>query len=328
MLVLILILVLTVVIFFIINRAVSRKHNAICTSKQKLTEKIAVITGGTAGIGQEIALDFATRGARVIIASPFEDEGNKARKEIIKKTGNEDVVYKYLDLASIQSIRKFAADIHESEQKLHILVNNAGVGIPGDFKTDDGMNFIMQVNYYGHFLLTLLLLPLLKKTGTQLEPSRIINMSSLTRFIASFDVDNYNRTGYWNLLRIYSNSKLSLVLFSHELTKKIAGQHVVINCADPGFASTKIYESYVNFLGKIARVLINLICKNTWEGAQTAIHMAVDQEAGKVSGQIFSNCEMNSSSMWNDIDKLSEKLWKQSVKLVSIDEKEISKILS
>ncbi|OWR43998.1 putative RDH13 [Danaus plexippus plexippus] len=190
------------------------------------------------------------------------------------------------------------------------------------------MNFIMQVNYYGHFLLTLLLLPLLKKSGTKLEASRIINMSSITRFIASFDIDNYNRTGYWSLLRIYSNSKLSLVLFSHELTKKLIGQHVIVNCADPGFVSTKIYESYINFVGKIVRVLINVICKNTWEGAQTPIHMAVDQEAGKVSGQIFSNCKMNSSSMWNDVDKLSGMLWKQSAKLVSIDEKDISKINS
>ncbi|CAG9560218.1 unnamed protein product [Danaus chrysippus] len=311
-----------------VHRAVRRNHNAICTSKQKLMEKTAVITGGTAGIGQQIALDFATRGARVIIASPFEDEGIKARKEIIKKTGNYDVVYKFLDLASLESIRKFAADINESELKLHILVNNAGVGLPGDFKTDDGMNFIMQVNYYGHFLLTLLLLPLLIKSGTKLEPSRIINMSSITHFIGSFDIDNYNRTGYWNLLRIYANSKLSLVLFSHELTKKIAGKNVIINCADPGFVSTKIIKSYFTNTGKIYQILINILFKNPWEGAQTPIYMAIEEKSGEVSGQIFDNCELKSPPKWNDLDKCSEMLWKQSVKLVFKDETQISRLLT
>ncbi|CAG9560217.1 unnamed protein product [Danaus chrysippus] len=322
-----LVLFLIIVTTIILYRAVCRRHNSICKSRKKLKGQTTVITGGTAGIGQEIALDFAARGARVIIASPFEDEGIKARNRIIRKSGNEDVVYKFLDLASLKSVRKFAADINESEKELHILVNNAGIGIPGEVQTDDGMNLVLQVNYYGHFLLTLLLLPLLIKSGTKLEPSRIINMSSITRFIGSFDIDNYNRTKYWNSFKTYCNSKLSLVLFSHELTKKIADRNVVINCADPGCVSTKIFKSYFPYAGKMCQVVIKIFFKSAWEGAQTAVYMAVDQKAGEVSGQVFNNCELTSPLTWNDIDKYSEMLWKQSAELVFKDEKEISRLL-
>ncbi|CAH0699659.1 unnamed protein product [Spodoptera exigua] len=176
----VLFIVLTTVIIFALSLGLYQKSkNAVCTSRRRLDGKTVIVTGGTAGMGLHIATDLAHRGARVIVACPFKDEGTNARKQIVKETGNENVVYKHLDLGSLQSVRQFAADILKNEDRLDVLLNNAGVGIPGDFLTSDGMNFIMQVNYYGTFLLTLLLIPLLKKTGKPGEASRIITTAPL-----------------------------------------------------------------------------------------------------------------------------------------------------
>ncbi|XP_038208024.1 retinol dehydrogenase 11-like [Zerene cesonia] len=301
-------------------------NNAVYKSKKRLDGKTALVTGGTSGLGLIIAQDFAIRGAKVIIACPFEDEGINARKEIIEKSGNQNVVYKYVDLSSLKTVREFAKDILKTEARLDILVNNAGVGIPGDFMTEDGINFILQVNYYAHFLLTLLLLPLMRRTGTENDPARIINMSSLTHRIASSHVDDYNRTGYRLKLTIYANSKLCLVLFARELARRLVGKNVVINCADPGFAATRIYKSGNELLGLIAIGLILLFAKTPYEGAQTAIYMGVD-DAGTVTGEYFANCRQIKAHIMAYNESNVKKLWEQSMKLVQLDNKDLDDLI-
>ncbi|CAK1552467.1 unnamed protein product [Leptosia nina] len=315
-------ILISIIFIFLISVSVYQKvNNAIYKSRKRLDGKTAIVTGGTAGIGFFIARVFAERGARVIIACPFDDEGKDAKRKI-KETTGVDVVFKHLDLASLASVREFAKDILSTENRLDILVNNAGVGIPADYLTKDGLNFIMQVNYYGHFLLTMLLLPLLKKSGAQSDPSRIINMSSLTHRIASTDVDNYNRTNYWFKLRIYSNSKLGLVLFSRELSRRLSDANVVVNCSDPGFAATRIYKSANEFLGLLAIMLILLLAKTTFQGAQTAIYLGVDDD-GKTSGEYFANCRQvgADSKGYNQI--AIDKLWEQSIRLVKLTDDEL-----
>ncbi|XP_046960975.1 retinol dehydrogenase 11-like [Vanessa cardui] len=300
-----------------------KKRNAMCKSKKHLNGRTAIVTGGTSGIGLEIALDFASRGAKVIIACPFNDEGIEARNRIIEKTGNRNVIFKLLDLASLNSVRQFAKDILKTEDRLDILMNNAGVGIPGDFQTDDGMGFIMQVNYYGHFLLSILLLPLLMRTGTESDKSRIVNMTSITRYIGSYDVDNYDKIRYWFKVRIYSNSKLCFVLFSRALAKRLEGCNVVVNSADPGLVGTKIYESCNVLIGFIVKHFLNIFFKNSLEGAQTALQIALDDKCGLQSGKIYENCEVVNNKFFDNIDTASEKLWERSIKLVKLENHEL-----
>lgn len=108
------------------------------------------------GIGYQAALSLASRGCRVILAD--KDDSSHARDRIIKETNNPNVLSKRLDLQSFKSVRAFAQDIIDTEPKLHILLNNAGVGVTRLQYTVDGLQKTMQVNYYSHFLLTHLLL--------------------------------------------------------------------------------------------------------------------------------------------------------------------------
>ncbi|XP_050342672.1 retinol dehydrogenase 11-like [Nymphalis io] len=316
------ILICAIIICLLISNY-QKKRNAICKSKKQLTGRTTIVTGGTSGIGLQIALDFASRGAKVIIACPFNDEGMRAQNLIIERTGNRNVIFKFLDLASLKSVRDFADDVLKTEDRLDILMNNAGVGITGDFLTDDGMSFIMQVNYYGHFLLSILLLPLLIKTGKESENSRIVNMTSMTRYIGSMDVENYDKIGYWLKLKIYSNSKLSFILFSRELTKRLAGHNVVVNSADPGLVGTYIYDSCNVVIGWILRQLLNVFFKNPREGAQTAIHIALDEKCGLLSGKIYENCEIVNNKFFDNIENASEKLWERSIELVKLENHEL-----
>lgn len=320
--------VLVVVFVALIVGLYQKNSNAICRSKKRLDGKIAIVTGGTSGMGLRIATDFAERGARVIVACPFVDEGTQGRKRIIDITGNEDVIFKLLDLSSIDSIRKFVADVNHTEKRLDILINNAGVGAIDDFVTNDGMSFIMQVNYFGHFLLTLLLLPLLRKAATSSEPARVVNTASVIYLIGMIDFDRLNHSNYWYSIQCYANSKLCLILFAHELAKKLQGANVVINCVDPGAVGTTIFNCAGKFSGRFLTFMANVLFKTPWEGAQTAIHVALDRRAGMVSGQLFKNCKQIKATSSAYDDKMSGRLWNESIKLVGLESDKVNQILA
>ncbi|XP_026328257.1 retinol dehydrogenase 11-like [Hyposmocoma kahamanoa] len=318
----VLVIVIIIAIAFVI-RFYEKSTNAICQSQKKLDGRVAIVTGGTCGMGLEIAKEFARRGAKVIIACPFNEEGINARKEIIELTGNNDIVFKLMDLSSIDSVKKFAAGILKSEDRLDILVNNAGVGVPNDFTTADGMSFIMQVNYFGHFLLSLLLLPLLMKTGKSSDPARIVNTSSVMHHFGMVDMDTLNKTDYWIKSLIYSKSKICLVLFAHEFTKRLKGYNVVINSVDPGAVGTGIFNSAGKLRGMLLKFLCLYLYKTPYEGAQTAIHVALDQEAGSVSGHFFKNCKKTRAVFWAYNNKVARQLFEESVRLVKLNQEDV-----
>lgn len=310
------------VITFIV-RLYQKSTNVMCNTRKRLDGRTAIVTGGTAGMGLEIAKDLARRGARVIIACPFQQEGSDALKTIIEESGNKNIVFKLLDLSSLKSVREFAGDILTTEERLDLLINNAGVGAPSETQTKDGMNLIMQVNYYGHFLLTILLLPLLKKTGQLSEPSRIINTSSILHWIGRIDIENMNKSNYyWIPVYHYSISKICVIPFSRELTRRLKGTHVVVNNVDPGAVGTGIFSPF-GIIGWVFTNLFFYIYKTPWEGAQTALHVALDDKAGEVSGYLFKNCKISRASPLAYWAKPTAKLWEESVRLVQLTEEEL-----
>lgn len=313
-----------ILITFLLIGVYAKNTNARCKSRKRLDGKTVIVTGGTTGMGLELATEFATRGARVIVACPFIVEGASARKEIVDNTGNDNVVFKPLDLGSLSSVRQFAADIKKTEDRLDILLNNAGIGLKADNITADGMNLIMQVNFYGHFLLTLLLLPLLRKTGKPSEPSRIVNTSSILHKYGKTDIENMNKpkTGYWSMVQAYGNSKLCFVLFSRELANRLEGSHVVVNSLDPGSVGTTIFHQGGQS-GRILSFLCRYLAKSPWEGAQTALHLSLDDKAGEVSGEFFKECKSVRAAPQAYDDKLAGKLWLDSMRLVKLSEDEL-----
>lgn len=299
-----------------------KNTNLMCKSKKMLIERTVLVTGGTAGMGLEIAADMAHRGAKVIIACPFLDEGLQAKARIEKSSGSDKVIFKLLDLSSLESVRQFASDILKNEDRLDILINNAGIGVPAEKITANGLHIVMQVNYFGTFLLTVLLLPLLIKTGEPSEPSRIVNTSSVLHKWGKVDYENWNRIDYWNKARLYGNSKLCLVMFSRELSMMLKETSVVVNVVDPGAVGTAIFKSSGPNLGSFVAFLLGILFKNPWEGAQTAIYVSMSSRAGKMSGKYFKNCQLSlpSEAVYNE--EISKRLWDETAKLVKLKEDE------
>ncbi|XP_037299108.1 retinol dehydrogenase 13-like [Manduca sexta] len=320
---LILILIEIIIIGGMLVGLYQKNTNLMCKSKKRFDGKTVLVTGGTTGMGLEIAADFAHRGAKVIVACPFQDEGEHGKKLIIRSSGNENVIFKLLDLSSLKSVREFAADILATEERLDILINNAGVGTAKDCLTKDGLNFIMQVNYFGTFLLTMLLLPLLKKTGEPSEPSRIVNTSSVLHKIGKVDIENLNKTNYWYKIQLYGNSKLCLVLFCVELARRLKGSYVIVNVVDPGAVGTQIFKSTGPSFGSFLTFIFGVLFKHPWEGAQTALYAATSTRAGKVSGKYFMNCKLGRASSTALDVKLAKDLWDESLKLVKISDEQL-----
>ena len=139
------------------------------------------------GIGFETARDLANRGARVILAVRNLQKGIEAAQNIIKTTGNHNLMVRKLDLSSLNNVRNFASEIHQSEARLDILILNAGIALTQKYLTEDNLELHMATNHFGHFLLTNLLLPLMCQTSmlknrTSLDPVRIICVSSIAHW--------------------------------------------------------------------------------------------------------------------------------------------------
>ncbi|KAG5890525.1 hypothetical protein JTB14_022758 [Gonioctena quinquepunctata] len=298
---------------------VSRSTCGWSYSKECLLGKTALITGANSGIGYEAALTLASRGCKVIIADVV--DATAAKDKIIRETNNPNVVTKHLDLGSLDSVRRFAAEIITTEEKLDLLINNAGVGTTTLQYTEDGLQRTMQVNYFGPFLLTHLLLDLLKKSA----PSRIIFTSSLLAFTTSLDVDNMNPPKTSLSGFTYANSKLCVAIAAKCFGEKLKGTEVTAYSFHPGFVRSRIYwKSFQNDASPwiVLKALLGFITltlgKSVEEGAQTMLHLATDRGVEKNTGGHFWDCRRFFFPLQVYNDKFCENVWEKSRELVEL----------
>ena len=184
--------------------------------------KTAIVTGSNTGIGKETALNFAKRGARVILACRDKEKATKAAKDIIAGTGSDKVLVRILDLSSFESVRAFAKLINETEERLDILVNNAGLGAAPYQLTKDDYESIFQVNYTSQFLLTLLLIEKLKQSA----PSRIINVSTNGHIFAKrLQLEDFKLSSekFKSSDHIFE-SALAKIMFTTDLSQRLKGE--------------------------------------------------------------------------------------------------------
>uniref|UniRef100_A0A8B9XQZ4 Retinol dehydrogenase 13 n=1 Tax=Bos mutus grunniens TaxID=30521 RepID=A0A8B9XQZ4_BOSMU len=208
-----------------------------CPSKATIPGKTVIVTGANTGIGKQTALELAKRGGNIILACRDMEKCEAAAKEIRGETLNHRVNARHLDLASLKSIREFAAKVTEEEEHVHILINNAAVMRCPHWTTEDGFEMQLGVNYLGHFLLTNLLLDKLKASA----PSRIINVSSLAHVAGHIDFEDLNwEKRKYDTKAAYCQSKLAVVVSTKELSRRLQGTGVTVNALHPGVARTEL----------------------------------------------------------------------------------------
>ncbi|XP_069174335.1 retinol dehydrogenase 11 isoform X1 [Procambarus clarkii] len=305
-------------------RIIYRYQSGRCYSQRQLVGKTVVVTGASAGIGKEAARDLARRGARVILACRDTNKAQKVADDIMRTTGNRKVAVRKLDTSDLASVRKFARGILATETALHVLVNNAGiVGMTERKLTSDGLELTMATNHFGHFLLTNMLLGLLKDSA----PSRVVNVSSVGhKFGSSLDPDdlNYEKKPFPMSMAVYGQTKLANILFTNELSNRLRGTSVTANSVHPGAVFTEIHlkEGGSSVYNLSLALLMMLMAKDEKLGAETLIHLAVSEEVDGVTGKYFVDCkESNTSDLAKD-QVLAKKLWSTSERLVKLKPEE------
>ncbi|XP_073472502.1 polyprenol dehydrogenase isoform X2 [Aquarana catesbeiana] len=218
--------------------------------------KVAFVTGGSRGIGYYTAKHLAKHGMHVIIAGNNEADGNEAVRRIQQDTLNEKVEFLFCDLASMKSIRNCVQNFKAKNLGLHVLINNAGVMLVPESKTEDGFETHFGLNFLGHFLLTNLLLDTMRKSGTPYFNTRVVTVSSATHFNGELNFDDLQTSHCYSSHGAYAQSKLALVLFTYYLQHQLTaeGCYVTANSVDPGVVNTNLYQ-HVSWPGRFVKWL-------------------------------------------------------------------------
>lgn len=236
--------------------------------------------------------------------------------EIALETGNQNLIVMKLDLSSQQSIRDFSKEILDKETRLDVLVHNAGYANSFTKAVSvDGIELTMATNHYGVFLLTHLLIDLLKKSG----PSRIVVVASSWYRLANVNLNNLNPVDS-NPWYLYYVSKGCNIMFTTELAKRLEGTNVTANCLHPGLVDTGIWRNAGTLL-KPGLFVFNKICFKTPEdGAKTTIHLATSDEVKGVSGKYFKDSKLAQPRPYIIDPEACLKLWEESEKIVKLQE--------
>ncbi|XP_061571816.1 dehydrogenase/reductase SDR family member on chromosome X [Cololabis saira] len=284
--------------------------------------RVAIVTGGTRGMGYETARHLAGLGMHVFIAGNEREEGAAAAAAISEECRPGKAEFVFVDLTSLKSVRRFAQTFRARGLELHVLVNNAGTMLVPERTTEDGLEFHFHLNYLGHFLLTQLLLELLQRSGRAGRCSRVINMSSATHYAGDLDLDDLNRRKCYSSHAAYSQSKLALVLFSYRLQERLAAARlpVTVNAVDPGMVDTALYDNLWTLAQMLKRPVAKLLFRTPAEGASVSVYAAAAAEMEGVGGCYLYNGRRTPSSPLSYDAELQEKLWRKSCQLVGLQE--------
>jgi NAD(P)-dependent dehydrogenase (short-subunit alcohol dehydrogenase family) len=204
--------------------------------------RVAIVTGSSSGIGLETARILALKKATVIVAVRNLKKGRAVVKTIMGEAPNADVCVMELDLADLDSVRRFARTFKQEYSRLDLLINNAGVMVPPHSQTADGFELQMGTNHIGHFALTGLLIDLLKQT----PGSRVLNVSSLAHKMGRLDFDDLDwQKRKYKKWQAYGDSKLANLYFTYALQKKLGNGNadVTVAAAHPGWTATELQRN-------------------------------------------------------------------------------------
>lgn len=272
-----------------------------------MKSKICLITGGNSGIGKATAIQLAKQGATVVILSRSKERGQQAVKDIITLSGNTNIDLLVADLASQKSVRNAVQEFKSKYNSLHVLINNAAVFLPNRTETEEGIESTFAINYLSHFLLTDLLIDVLKSSA----PSRIINVASKHSGI-TMNFDDLMLTKKYSVIKAVGPTKLALVLFTKELAKRLDGSGVTVNSLHPGIVKSNLLNKMPWFLRKV----FHLFAVSPEKGADTVVYLAASKEVEGVSGGFFVNRKRVKTTDIADDEAIALRLWNKSVELI------------
>ncbi len=258
------------------------------TQHQTMVGKVALVTGGTGGIGRETALGLASLGATVVIVGKDRARGEAAVGYIREGSGSQKVCLMTADLSSQAQVHRLAQHYQSEFSRLDVLVNNVAGVFRHRQETVDGLEATFALGHLAPFLLTNLLLPALQASA----PARIVNLVSDGHRMAALDFDDLQAEHWYRGVDIYMRTKLANVLFTYELALRLEGSGITANAADPGSADTNLMRSTTpDMLPPMIRLMWPVISRTLGiasQAAQSSIYLASALEMDGVTGQYVS----------------------------------------
>jgi NAD(P)-dependent dehydrogenase (short-subunit alcohol dehydrogenase family) len=258
---------------------------------------VILVTGATDGLGRRVALELAGRGAAVLLHGRSEERLKAARQEIYEETSNENLGSYLADLSSLAEVRALAERVSSDHDRLDVLVNNAGVVSSERRESEDGFELTFTVNYLAHFLLTNLLLPLLR------DSARIVNVASAGQSPIDFD-DVMLERGY-DSMRAYGQSKLAQIMFTFSLAERLRGTGVTANALHPA----SLMDT------KMVRDTFGYTMSTVEEGTDATVRLAVSPELEGVTGRYFDGLREGRANRQARDAEARERLWNLSEEL-------------
>ncbi|MBP1929501.1 NAD(P)-dependent dehydrogenase (short-subunit alcohol dehydrogenase family) [Methanolinea mesophila] len=269
-------------------------------------EPLILVTGSTDGIGKATAGALVRQGARVILHGRSRAKAREVQRELQEVSGGEKPDILVADFSAQDEVRSMADEVVSTFPKLDVLINNAGTYQEARTLTDDGVEMTFAVNYLAPFLLTGLLLPLLRESA----PSRIVNVaSSAHEDVSRIDWDNLPDMPRYDPWEAYSLSKFGDIVFTYLLAEKLEGSGVTVNCLHPGVTDTKILNNAFPGMRGISPE----------EGARTSVYLAVSPEVAGVSGKYFEEMQPAGSTALTHDRAVQERFWKIAEDLTGLE---------
>jgi NAD(P)-dependent dehydrogenase (short-subunit alcohol dehydrogenase family) len=278
-----------------------------------MNNKTCLITGATDGIGYMTAQALAQQGATVIIVGRNQNKCETTVSNIKQQTGNHNVEYMVADLSSIKDIYRLAPEFLSRHQRLDVLVNNVGAIFMSRQESVDGLEMTFALNHVSYFLVTHLLLDMLRASA----PARIVNVSSMAHKYTKINFDNLQGQRKYSGMEIYSQSKLANILFTYELARRLEGTGITANALHPGVVSSN-FAMNNGFQGRVMRKAMDVASINVTEGAQTSVYLATSPEVEGITGKYFDNCKPVPSSKYSYDVEAARRLWDISITMTGL----------
>ncbi len=277
-----------------------------------MAAKTIVITGGTSGIGEVAAVELAKQGARIVLIARDPERAGMTMSKLRTANPAAQHVSHLADLSHVSEMKRVSREIVQAEPEIDVLINNAGALFSTRMVTEDDLEMTFATNHMAYFVVTNELLPKLK------SGARIVSTASDAHKGAKLDFDDLQSVKKYSGFSVYGKSKLANILFTREISRRVAGTGVTANCLHPGFVATRFGDNSGGIFQTLIKLGKPVGAISPEKGAETIVYLASSPEVEGKSGGYYYKKKIATPTKEAQNDADAKRLWEISATLAGM----------